>query len=261
MSLVAVTGDCVTTTTLALAAAWPRSERPLVVEADPKGGSLAGWFDVPLTPSLSTIVAAVHGGRPPTCSDLDDLIRTTESGVSFVPAPYRHREAARTVSEAWKAVLPSLAARDDTVVVVDLGHTITGIAAADDLRSVDAVVVTHRQDSRSPGAAAANLERLREVVGDIRRSNLRRPVVLAVIGAKPFEPADIADDLAEGDRDGLRWAELAVDPLAAASIAGRRGVSARRMSRLPLSRTAATLADEVRDALCEEGHLRDAAAR
>ena len=56
MTIVAVIGDCTTTTCIALAAGWP-GRRRLVLEADPSGGSLAGWLDTPSSPSLATIVA------------------------------------------------------------------------------------------------------------------------------------------------------------------------------------------------------------
>ena len=43
MAIVAVVGDTCTTTTVALASAWPLSSEALIVEADPSGGDLAAW--------------------------------------------------------------------------------------------------------------------------------------------------------------------------------------------------------------------------
>ena len=38
MTIVAVVGDACTTTTVALASAWPASHEAMIVEADPSGG-------------------------------------------------------------------------------------------------------------------------------------------------------------------------------------------------------------------------------
>ena len=244
MSLVCVTGDCTTTTAVALAAAWPVSEPAVVVELDPRGGALAGWFDVPLSPSLSTLVASAHGTAAGghTAVELDDLVRTGENGLSFVPAPLRSREAIRAVAEARRTVVPVLAA-GGRVVIADVGAPFPGAAASDLVDGADVAVVCHRQDPASPGAASVRLERLREQVRSA--TEVAPEVVVALIGAQPFDAAQVADHV----DPSLPWIELAVDPLAAATIAGREGISARRMRRLPLPRTAHRLADAVADAL------------
>ena len=43
MSVIAVIGDCATTSALALAARWPADD-VVVLEADRTGGSLAAWL-------------------------------------------------------------------------------------------------------------------------------------------------------------------------------------------------------------------------
>ncbi len=62
-----------------------------------------------------------------------------------------------------------------------------------------------------------------------------------MIGEHPFSLAEVAEFT---DVDGPAWS-LASDPLSAAVLAGRRGVSARRLGRLPLMRTAATVARDL----------------
>ena len=64
MTIVAIVGDCTTTTCVALAAGWPVDDEVLILEADPSGGSLAGWLDTPNSPSLATIVANVRDALP-----------------------------------------------------------------------------------------------------------------------------------------------------------------------------------------------------
>lgn len=243
MSQIVLTGDCTTTTALALAAAWPDSDEIVLVELDPRGGSLAGWFDVPLTPSLSTLVAATHsvsdGDHSP---DLDALVRRTANGIRFVPAPFRSRESARAIVEARHTVLAKLQTITD-VLMIDAGVPIPGLPLGEVLGSTDVAIVVHRQASSSPGAALVRLERLREHLDVV--AGLCAEVIVAVIGSDPFDAAQIREHV---DPD-VSWIELADDPLAAATHAGRRGVSARRMERLPLSRSVRRLADEVRTRL------------
>mgnify|MGYP001828991980 CR=1 FL=1 len=241
MSQIVLTGDCTTTTALALASAWPRSEDLLLLEFDPRGGSLAAWLDVPPTPSLSSCVAAEHAGTAELQSGPEGkgLVRTTPTGVRFVPAPFRSREAARAIIEARHSVLPRLRGLSD-VVLVDAGAPLPGLAMGEVLAGADTTVVVHRQDASSPGAAAVRLERLREHVDAVTGASA--DVIVAVIGSDPFDVAQIEEHV---DPD-LTWIELANDPLAAAVHAGRDGVSARRMDRLPLSRSARRLADLLR---------------
>jgi hypothetical protein len=49
----------VTTTALAIAAAWP-ARRRLLIEADPSGGDLGPWLGVPPVPGLTTLAAAAR---------------------------------------------------------------------------------------------------------------------------------------------------------------------------------------------------------
>ena len=255
MALVALTGDCTTTTAVALAAAWPVSDQVLLLEADPRGGSLAGWFDLPLSPSLSTLVAAAHGSSAEdgTASEVDltPLIRSTPTGIWFVPAPFRSREATRAIAEARHHLFPRIFGDRSRVTIADLGEPIPGGDITDRIGSPDVTVICHRQDHSSPSAAAVRLERLREQLESAAAHAL--DVVVAIIGSEPFDCAQIAEHL---DPE-LTWVEMAVDPLAAAVHAGRLGVSERRLARLPLSRSARHLADAVRSVgqlECEAGH-------
>ena len=238
MALVALVGDCTTTTAVALAAAWPVSDDVLLLEADPRGGSLAGWFDQPLNPSLSTLVAATHGLSGEV--QIDTLIRSTATGIAFIPAPFRMREATRALTEARRNLFPLLLGQPSRVTIADLGEPIAGSDVVARIGTPDVTVICHRQDHSSPSAAAVRLERLREQVESTTTKACE--VVVAVIGNEPFDCAQIAAHI---DPD-LTWVDLAVDPLAAAVHAGRQGVSARRLARLPLSRSARHLVDAVR---------------
>jgi hypothetical protein len=245
MTVLAVFGDCATTSALALAAGWPAEERALVVEADRRGGSLAAWLDVPLSPSLSTVVTTLHaadssGDGRSAWTVVDPLVRRAPSGTRFVPAPFRAREAGRAVAEAERLLVPLLAARHDLAAIVDLGRLDLVDEEPATIRHADAAVLCHRQEPSSARAASVRLERLAEQVDALRGLGCRP--VLALIGEEPFGGDEVARFLGED----VEWRPLAPDPLAAAVLAGRSGVSERRLARLPLLRTARRLVDDLR---------------
>jgi cellulose biosynthesis protein BcsQ len=249
MTAVAVVGDATTTTTVALAAGWPSGDEVIVLEADPSGGSLAAWFDTPSQPSLATIVANVgaDSGRDLRSSfaTFDAMTQRSRSGVRFVANAARSRAAHRALDEAAAVVIPALAATESPVLV-DVGLHRVGIAQSPTLDAADVVVLVHRQAAASAAAATVRVERLVEAVEELAR--LRVDIALAVIGATPFEPGEIAAFVGDSVPGTIRaMRAVADDPLAAATIAGRAGVSARRLRRLPLMRDAVDLASVVSD--------------
>ncbi len=243
MASIVIGGDCATTTSLAIAAAWPEpgvldiDRTVMVVEADPKGGSLAAWLDTALSPSLSSVVAALHQ-RSPDGADrthrwaaVDSMIRRSKAGVSFVPAPFRAREARGAIAEAERTLFPLLASDDRIAALVEVGR-VDPLRLPGPTRAAELFVLVHRQDASSAPASTVRLERLAETVASIRAGGQR--VGLAVIGADPFSLDEIVEFT---DPNGPAW-DLADDRLSAAVLAGRTGVSARRLARLPLMRSA-----------------------
>lgn len=239
MAIVAVAGDLTTTTAVALAAGWPVTTDTILVEADATGGDLAAWFDLPATPSLSTVVTRVRDGAWP---DIERHTRLADNGLRLIPAPTRAGEAAQAVGEAARALVPSLAALRAPVTIADVGrlqpapvtHPFVGAAAA--------VVVVHRQAPQSARAAAVRLQRLTDQLAELAASPT--PVVVAVVGSRPFDLDEIGRFLAD-DAGASAVVGLPDDPLAAAVFAGRTGVSPRRLTRLPLVRAARDLAGTV----------------
>jgi len=249
VTAVAVVGDATTTTTVAVAAGWPSGDDVIVLEADPSGGSLAAWFDTPSQPSLATIVANVgaDSGRDHRSSfaTFHAMTQHSGSGVRFVANAVRSRAAHRALNEAAAVVLPALVAADSTVLV-DVGVHRVGTGQSPALDVADVVVLVHRQATASAGAATVRVERLVESVEELAR--LDAEIALAVIGTTPFEPSEIAAFVDDSVPGAIRtMTALADDPLAAATIAGRTGVSARRLRRLPLMRDAVDLASVVSD--------------
>jgi hypothetical protein len=226
VSIILVTGSGATTTAVALAATWPDTHRPVVIEADPTGGSLSAWLGVQRSPGLSDLVSM---GSP---VDLSMATQVSDRNVDVVTAPIRRLEASATVRAALTGVLPAVAADDGVVALVDVG---TDPDARDRLAPCATVVVaTHRQHAASPAAAVIGLERLGEQVQQIPVDR----TIVALIGDTPYPHTDVADYL------GVPTFLLADDPFAAAALAGRPA-GARRVASSPLLRSAGVLAGAV----------------
>lgn len=248
MTLVSLLGDCTTTTAVALASRWPADDDVVLVELDADGGSLAAWLDTPVSPSLSTLVAAVPDGTN-AAPAVQAIRRSSPTGLHFVAAPVRAREARRVVAEAEPYVVAASLADHAGVVLADLGRWSPVSADRPAVNSADVVVVVHRQEPASVAAATVRLDRLAETID--AATTIGPPVVAVLVGDRPFDQAEVRRfvslELPAGTRnDAVHWHGLPVDPLAAAVYAGRPGVSARRLARLPLARAADDLARLVR---------------
>jgi hypothetical protein len=247
VGIVALVGDATTTTAVALAAAWKAEDEVVVLEFDPSGGSLSAWMDTPAFPSLSTFVAS-RSASPidnpsPSWRDVESIVHTSASGLRFISAPARSREATRSIGEASTTMLPVLASWA-TTVLADAGRTRPSESIPAIVAGATDVVLVHRQDPASPGAASVRLERLVESTEQL--GAIDGHLHLAVIGDDPFDVDEIASYVAANASVTLTGTtRVAVDPLSAMVLAGRTGVSAKRLSRLPLLRTIAPLADRL----------------
>jgi MinD-like ATPase involved in chromosome partitioning or flagellar assembly len=234
MPIVAVTGDTATTTAVALAAAWPVADDVLVVEADPTGGDLAAWFDLPVEPSLSTVVTRMLDGAWP---EVERHARRADNGIRVLPAPAGAAEAAQAVGESARSLVPTLAGLRSPVTIADVGRMVPAPNAHPFVAASAVTIVVHRQATQSARAAAVRLQRLVEQLD----SFLATRVVVAVVGGTPYS----ADDVESFVHDAIGPTPvvgLPVDHLTAAVFGGRTGVSERRQARLPLSRSARDLA-------------------
>lgn len=253
MAIVAVAGDACTTTTVALASAWPASSEALIIEADPEGGDLAAWFDIPVMPSLSTVVTSTFDTS---WSEIDRHTRLAASGLRLIPAPPSAAEARHAVAESARSLAPALAALRSPIAIVDAGDVPQPPATHPLVASAAVSVVVHRQWSQSARAAAVRLQRLADQVDAMSTSSTS--LVVAVIGNDPFDFDQIEAFLADSV-GSVPLVGLPVDGLTAAVYAGRTGVSARRLARLPLARAARHLAQVVDGAVQERvGEMRKA---
>jgi MinD-like ATPase involved in chromosome partitioning or flagellar assembly len=249
VTIVAVIGDCTTTTCLALAATWP-AENPdptdvLVLEADPSGGSLAGWLKTPNSPTLGTLVANTSseaGRSTATMNTIESMVLTSDAGVRLIAAPTRSLPARRAIEEAGATIIPALASARSIVALTDLGRS--RIDESRPILNASAVVIViHRQVRTSATAEAVRLERLIETV-----EHVGAPIVLGVIGSDPFDPSEIVEFVSSSVPDVVTDSFLLEDDALAASVlSGRTGVSARRLARLPLMRSARTAARRLRE--------------
>jgi MinD-like ATPase involved in chromosome partitioning or flagellar assembly len=236
MPIVAVAGDACTTTTVALAAAWPADDDVLVIEADPTGGDLAAWFDLPVVPSLSTVVTRLADGAWP---EIERHTRLADNGIRLVPAPLHAAEAAGAIDEAARMVVPTLATLRTPITIADTGRLGTSPATHPFIAAASVVVVVHRQSTQSSRAAGARLQRLVEMLERLASSPMS--TVVAVVGARPFGIEEV-ESFVQDAVGHTPVVGLPLDELAAGVFGGRTGVSARRLARLPLLRAARDLA-------------------
>lgn len=245
MGIVAVAGDSCTTTSVALASAWPVADDVILVEADPGGGDLAAWLDLPVTPSLSTVVTTVLDGAWP---DIERLTRLADSGLRVIPAPARIAEAGQAVGESTRSLVPALAALRSPVTVADTGPLAPTPTSHPFVAAASVTVLVHRQSTQSSRAAAVRLQRLAEQIETLAAAP--GGLVVAVVGAGPFDIGEIESYLA-GSVGATPVVGLPVDDLSAAVFGGRTGVSERRLARLPLVRASRDLAIAAERSLAE----------
>lgn len=229
----------VTTTAVALASVWPGDREPVIIEADPDGGSLGARFGIPAEPGLVSFAAAVR--RPPDGSESDGpLARHTQT----LPGDIRLVTGPPAPEQAHAA----LAASGTTLVRAENDR-------------VDLLVDCGRLGPRSPSlplACEADVlalvarPRLDEVHHLVHRvAALRdqaRHLCLITIGARPYAPAEVAEAL----QLPLAGA-IPEDPSTARTLNGAPA-SGRRLTRSPLlgaaqetaQQLAADLADRAR---------------
>jgi hypothetical protein len=118
----------VTTTCLALAAAWP-AQRRLIIEADPAGGDLGPWLGLPAAPGLTGLAAAARHDHS---SDVAwQHACELGGGLHLVIAPAGADQASAclaALAQNADTIFTSLAAGPDTVIA-DLGRLDPGSAA------------------------------------------------------------------------------------------------------------------------------------
>ena len=103
MTLLAVCSDASTTTAYALAAMWP-SPDALLMEADPSGGDLAAWLDLPEQPGVATAVTMAPTGSWPV---IEAQVQQ-HGGLSVLVMPILAAEASVAAREAAARVVANI---------------------------------------------------------------------------------------------------------------------------------------------------------
>ena len=165
----------VTTTALALAESWPGPQSPVVLECDPRGGSVACRFLVPGSRTVEALASAArHGGD---ARLMVEHTRRTSAGVAVVTAPEDGERLRPLIAALAKpsGLLATVAADSGAVVFADCGRldprdseTRAVLACAESLILVIRPVVEHALG-------------LKAVLGQIRE--LHRDVGLVLVGS------------------------------------------------------------------------------
>jgi hypothetical protein len=178
-------------TTLAMVATAVAAERGevLLVEADPAGGAVAGYAEIPWDPGLVSLAAASWGtvDRPALIAHAQPLGR---AGVIVGPGTGQEATSALV---ALGAGFPAGLARFGGTVVVDVGRMWPTSPATPVVSAAALAVVVVRQQARSPLGTGAAMAKGAGLVAWLSSVEVRAAVV--VVGDKPFGGRDVAEYL------------------------------------------------------------------
>lgn len=255
MTLIALCADKgspgVTTTALALAAAW--RNRVGVVEVDPAGGDLAmrmtdgqGRFDLVDQPNLLTLAAALR--RAPTADLLWSHCQATSAGLPVVHG-LTSAEQAAGLGWLWPPLAETLANTTGGDVLVDLGRLLPGSPASPVAAAADLVALV--------GAATTEgmvhlRERAHGLVGMARR------VAVVIVASERYGHAAAAAASEMLEHEGLPAPVagfVAVDTKAVAAL--QRGERSRRLDMSLLMRSAGEVATKLRAQLADAARTDD----
>lgn len=215
----------VTTTALALAAAWSTSRRLTLIEADPRGSSVAIRFGLHATSSVSTLLIEERhmltlDGIARHAQLLPPAILGREVECLAGGRPYQRGPDVRRL---WQGFCE--AARGSRDFIVDLGRFEPDATTQPILERAEQVFVLVRPDLESIGFAKRAFQRFSEARGGLsRRGADPRRVSFLCIGSGPYTVRDLAKVLggAIEEQTLLRpqFGELDHDKYAAAVLCG-----------------------------------------
>ncbi|MBL7487770.1 hypothetical protein I6A60_38705 [Frankia sp. AgB1.9] len=198
-----------TTVALGLADRWPADGGdPLVVEADPDGGDLAGRFSLAAARGLVSLAAAAR--RPDAARSVDEHVHELPGGLGVVVAPPGAEQARQVLAQlaggGW-SLLWSAARAQGRPVIVDVGRFDPTGPAGPALGAADVVLLVVRGRTDELAQLAARLPTIRSarlaswfvvVVEEAGRSagfpvsTVSRALGERVLGPVPHDPAAAA---------------------------------------------------------------------
>ena len=229
----------VTTTCLALAAAWPAPRR-LLVEADPAGGDLGPWLGLPPAPGLASMAAAAR--RDPSPDLAWRHAQGLGGGLSAVIAPAGAEQAATclTALAGGPGGFWARLAGGPDPVIADCGRLDPASPALPVTAAADLTLLMVRPRVSELSHLAMRAEAL-------TRAGARLALLLAPdAGRTPPEAAYPAGEIEATLGIPVR-AVIPADPRAAADLTALAAAAGdpRRTRRLPLARAAASLAADL----------------
>ena len=222
----------VTTTALALAAAWP-ARRRLLIEADPSGGDLGAWLGLP-GHGLATLAAAGTRAGPGAAWDHAD---DAAGGLHVLAAPPGAEHAAACLAALEQTAVLDEFAAGAGVAVADCGRLDPASPARWIAALAGALLVLTRPCATDLAHLDGGLGQLTQASGRIALLTVPRPA------GTPSWPAYPAAEI--GAELGLPvLASIPTDPQAVTALISGQGSPGRARSR-PLPGAAAVLAGKL----------------
>lgn len=221
----------VTTTSVALASVWPRDRQPVIVEADPDGGSLGTRFGLAADPGLVSLAAASRRAREAPDGDdpggaedhgerdglIDGHTQELPGGVPVVVGPPAAEQAHAALATGGPSLVRDRNRRVD--LLIDCGRLGPRSPSLPLASEADALVLVARP----------RLDEVHHLVHRVTAlASQARHLCLVTIGTRPYEPREVA----EAVQVPLLGA-FPEDPRTARILGGHSG-SGRRLARSPL---------------------------
>ena len=170
----------VTTTLMAMAAAWPADRRLLVLEVDAAGSDLLCHYGLMAEPSLLTLAADGRSGVAVESLWANTQHLVGQPGVELVVGPLDPRQAGAAISTLVEADLPRTLGELDADVLLDIGRLGPDSPALELFAAADVAAMV----ARPTLAQAAHLQE--------RIAWLERPMELVVVGEGRWGPEEMA---------------------------------------------------------------------
>ncbi|WP_459962266.1 AfsR/SARP family transcriptional regulator [Nocardia sp. IFM 10818] len=215
-------GSGVSTTALAVAALWPGSERVIVLEADPRGGSLAHRCGGDPERGLASLTAAAGETGVLTATDLEPHLQHHPSGIAYLAAP---TEPERVLEALARPISCDPTLAQELVVIADCGLADAAAATAPLLAHANLLLLVARAGELVPSTIDALTNRYpRSAVVLLGDTSITPRVDLdaAILGWLPYDES-VADTLLDGRIPLRRNSVVAAAQTLAAAVHVRVG--------------------------------------
>lgn len=218
----------VTTGALALAGFWPGGRRAQLIEADPAGGEVGCWYQIPGEAHLAALATAGrHASDPQLVAEHAAELPGGLAVVTAPPGPEQAQAAVDLLAREGAGLLRALRA-DDAVTVIDIGRLDPSSPARGIVRHADVVLLLARP-------VLAEITRVAARIEAVKAEARQDAQVAVVLHGRGYPPGEIEATL----RTPV-LGTLPRDEHAAAVLAGRASTH-RGLERTALARAAHAL--------------------